>query len=113
MDWEDALDAIAILAAFAGSWLSLRSLFVSRIKDRLFEHSIAYTAYDAIPFSERALFRIVLNLQKSDDILFMKAITSQEEKERLESFYNFWEPARAFLWFSLALLLQLIKVFIT
>lgn len=106
LESDQIWDVLSLLIAFAGTYLSLRNIFVSRIYDRISQKLYAYNDWKKVPIPERIVFRVFGITEKNKLAFFMT--TYHEETVKLhKKLYGFWEPFRALLYFVIAIVIQI------
>lgn len=103
------MEIIILLLTFAGTYLSLRSIFITRIKERLRNHRLEGKEPNDFPRYDKLIFRVFgLKYKNMKDMFIFNLVTlSDKQEEKLKKFFNYWEPFRAILYFFAAFLLKL------
>jgi len=103
------LQLASLIFIFIGTYLSLRSIFVSRLERRLDKYNFDYKNWGEVPLYDRIIFRFfgITNL-----LLFKYYEHNLAEKEKtvIKSLYNYWEPFWALLLFVTGFILQIIVI---
>lgn len=103
---EFRIELISSFLTFAGVYLSLRSIFISRIQIKLDEYIFHYIDWENIPRRHKFIF-VFFGINKDNLWLFRKAPPKPADEKLLKSFFNFEEPFRALVYITLAIILQL------
>lgn len=85
------IEIISSLLTFAGVYLSLRSIFISRIKAKLGEYVFHYTDWKNIHWYHKLIF-LSFGINKNNMWLFWQAIPKLADEKLLKILFDFGEP---------------------
>lgn len=110
LDFKVAINSISLLLVFAGTYLSLRSLMITKIRLLLADKALNYKKWEDLTKYERIILR-QFGIRKDDMNIFFisRGFHGGRQAKLIKKLDDPTEPFRAFVYIVIALVLQLIQ----
>ena len=108
------LNILSYACGFFGCYLSLRSIMVLQIRNKIAGMVFNFKSWNDTPLYYRIIFRFFRITNKNWDIFFHIESTLEEKNKKLiqKLRYDFWEPFWALGWFFLSFALAITSLFL-